>query len=575
MSEVKAKEVQAQKTHTPKSNTILAKSAQGATFLILLQIGSRALTFLVNQVLLRYLSPDILGVSAQLELFGISTLYFARESLRVALQRQQNHNAEPEPEVHEIRTSEKTLTSVTSHHGLHRRAQEAINLSYIPLALGIPLLYVFANLYLRNAAPQTPAISYNRETLYIYALATFLELLNEPNFAVAQLQLLYGTRALAESLATTTRCLITCMIAVWASRTNLSVSAVPFALGQLSYAVVLNTVYVYKLSPLRYRGVFSLQPKAISQSPRLLFSLFPKPDIILAFNLYAQSAFKHILTIGDTLLIATLTPLSSQGAYALASNYGSLIARILFQPLEESSRSLFGRLLLSNDSPANGATIPESKNSRADSRLNNAVSYLYSLLRFYALLSLVSISLGPPLAPLFLRTLLGARWSSTSATPVLQAYCYYIPLLAVNGIIEAFVSAVATPAQLRSQSAWMMAFSAAFALTGYLVLKVGDGGARGVVLANAVGMTGRIWWGWGFVKTYLTKRGATLRIDEVTPSLGAIIGAIGAASALHFLQSDFTGGWQDLAKWTAVAGAYALILYVSPWPPPPRSSFII
>lgn len=80
-----------------KNNDLLANSIQGATVLVLLQVGARGLTFAVNQVLLRQMSPEILAVSTQLELYLISTLYFARESLRVALQRQTDHGSKMHP----------------------------------------------------------------------------------------------------------------------------------------------------------------------------------------------------------------------------------------------------------------------------------------------------------------------------------------------------------------------------------------------------------------------------------------------------------------------------------------------
>ena len=150
-------------------DSLLAKSAQGATFLIILQIGSRALTFIVNQILLRYLSPELLGVSSQLELYGISVLYFARESLRLALQRGGG------------------------------KAQEVVNLSYIAIGLGPPLAYGFANLYMRQATPTLLATPYVEESLSLYALATCLELLIEPCFVIAQQKMLYGTRASLDS----------------------------------------------------------------------------------------------------------------------------------------------------------------------------------------------------------------------------------------------------------------------------------------------------------------------------------------------------------------------------------------
>jgi dihydroxyacetone kinase DhaKLM complex PTS-EIIA-like component DhaM len=55
------------------SDNAVSASAKGASFLILLQIGSRALTFALNQILLRFLSPELLGVNVQLELY--STLH--------------------------------------------------------------------------------------------------------------------------------------------------------------------------------------------------------------------------------------------------------------------------------------------------------------------------------------------------------------------------------------------------------------------------------------------------------------------------------------------------------------------
>src|SRR5437763_16762901 len=63
-------------------------AARGTLYLILIQVASRALTFIGNQVLLRFLSPKLLGIAVQLELFSVFVLYFSRESLRVALQRQ-------------------------------------------------------------------------------------------------------------------------------------------------------------------------------------------------------------------------------------------------------------------------------------------------------------------------------------------------------------------------------------------------------------------------------------------------------------------------------------------------------
>lgn len=544
---------------TQGTASILAKSAQGATLLILLQIGSRALTFIVNQVLLRYLSPEVLGVSTQLELFVASILFFARESLRVALQRQHHHDDQSEPVKEKGKGGDRDPNLRAWNHALAIRAQEVVNLSYLAIALGLPLTYVFARLYLQSASTAVLNIDYIHISMNVYAIATLLELLAEPSFAIAQQQMLYGTRASAETFATSARCLITCGTAIWASKTNSPLGALPFALGQFCYAVILNIVYLVKISYLHSHIKFSLAITSLPNTPDLLFSCFPLPVLNLASNLYAQSVLKHILTSGDALLITALTSLSSQGAYALASNYGSLVARIIFQPIEESSRSLFGRLLPSQTESL--STAVKSTPSISERKpLHHAITYLLSILRLYSLLSLIAVSLGPSIAPLLLRFIAGPRWSATAAPSVLAAYCYYIPLLALNGILEAFVSAVATPAQLREQSAWMLAFSVTFATTGVLVLKVWDLGARGLVLVNAINMVLRIWWSWGFAKKYFGERGLNMKIADTAPNPASSGGAVVAFLALQVAGRYFHGEGSAFLQWIGVATLYGSIL---------------
>ncbi|KAL9634125.1 MAG: hypothetical protein Q9164_004288, partial [Protoblastenia rupestris] len=307
-------------------SSILAKSTQGAAFLILLQVASRGLTFTVNQILLRYLSPQILGVATQLELFSVSTLYFSRESIRVALQRQQSNGGD-ELEQRQVQSSKaKAPTTHEPCQGI----QAVINLSHVAVELGIPLTLIFQWLYLRSADPAVLSTPCLHQSLNLYAFATILELLHEPLFATAQQQMLYGTRASAEMQAAFTRCIITCSTAIWASRSGLDLGVLPFAGGQLSYPIILIVSYIYRLYHIYQQKAISLLPRTLTPTGTLI----PPTLLKLATTFYAQSLFKQLLTSGDAYLIAALTTLPSQGAYALASNYGGLLARILFQPIE-------------------------------------------------------------------------------------------------------------------------------------------------------------------------------------------------------------------------------------------------
>ena len=72
----------------------------------------------------------------------------------------------------------------------------------------------------------------------------------------------------------------------------------------------------------------------------------------LAKALAGQSLLKHVLTEGDKIVLARATgtaeggssSLHEQGVYAIASGYGSLAARLLFQPVEEAARLMFSKL---------------------------------------------------------------------------------------------------------------------------------------------------------------------------------------------------------------------------------------
>ncbi|KAL8871499.1 MAG: hypothetical protein Q9174_002677 [Haloplaca sp. 1 TL-2023] len=542
-------------SNTCQDSSLLARSTKGATYLILLQVGSRALTFLVNQILLRFLSPEVLGISSQLELYSISVLFFARESLRVALQRQEDG-------LIDMPAKQDGQSSIPQDS----KAQEVINVSYIAIALGLPLATILASLYLRNADIVVLNTPFIRLSLNLCVVATILELCSEPCFALAQQRMDYGTRASAETLATFTRCVFTCGTAAWASKKDIVAGALPFAIGQLGYAFVLNIVYLARIAPCSAQNSFSIFVKPLEvASSSLILNRVSKSRLNLAGNIYAQSMFKHLLTSGDAFLVAAFTSLQSQGAYTLAANYGGLIARMVFQPIEESSRSLFGRLLhrpAPSSSTSRHAVPKRNRDSRT--QLVQAVAYLTTLLRSYLILSVIMMAVGPTIAPILLRIVAGSRWSQSEASSVLAAYCYYIPLLALNGILEAFVSAAATPAELRVQSAWMVAFSAVFASTGFLVLKVWEQGARGLVVANGVNMLCRIAWSWHFVDTHLRREGTRIKYTDVVPSLGLVLS--GAATSWYLSRFGQTeeNDIRGLLQYLASVGVSGVVMYNRP-----------
>jgi oligosaccharide translocation protein RFT1 len=67
-------------------------------------------------------------------------------------------------------------------------------------------------------------------------------------------------------------------------------------------------------------------------------------------------------------------------------------------------------------------------------------------------MSIILLVFGTAYTPIVLHLLLPQQYLSTSAPKVLSAWVWYIPVLAFNGGLEAFLSSVATPNDLNKQS---------------------------------------------------------------------------------------------------------------------------
>jgi len=213
---------------------ILASSVTGTSFLIMIQLASRIFTFTSNQLILRTLSPVVLGIAAQLELFQVSILYFSRESIRMAIQKQP---VSPSPEKPSDKTDDATIEpqSVAS--------QAVVNVSYLSLVLGVPASLIFTVLYQRFVPEEASKTAFFNYSVMITGAASLLELSIEPFFAVVQQHMLYEKRAAVEMPAAFLRSVVTSSIFIYASRVNYHLGVLPFALGHLSYSLALICGY--------------------------------------------------------------------------------------------------------------------------------------------------------------------------------------------------------------------------------------------------------------------------------------------------------------------------------------------
>ncbi|GAM86641.1 hypothetical protein ANO11243_046570 [Dothideomycetidae sp. 11243] len=547
-------------------------AAKGASYLMILQISSRAATFVLNQILLRFLTPVTLGRSVQLELYSISVLFFARESLRVAVQRVAVSDAAiPSPakrdskEAQVVDTTDNTKCSDQGDPSTGKSVQTVVNLAYPALLLGLWLtliLGVVCQTALLNAGYaiekqnqqcNTGINAYISVSVAIYGLASLIELASEPGFVAAQSLLLFKVRAGAEAAATVAKTIATVSSALYAHRRSTNIGVLPFALGQLAYACALLIYYNLAMRSISSRHGFSLLLSELGDDDRYHFGYFSKPLLTIATSLSVQSGIKYVLTQGDSILIATLASLQDQGTYALASNYGGLVARMLFQPIEEASRNLFAKLC-SSLGPSSGQ--------------EKAAQILSMILRLYSLITVLAVTLGPILAPLLLSFVAGSRWTDLGAGKVLGIYTYYIPLLAVNGITEAFVAAVANNKELYRQSVWMGAFFVFFAGSAWWFVAKLQLGAEGIVWANCVNMSARIVYCFWFISGYFGARGIMMSTNKGYQNFSLLSALPSAASiavgtSIPFLlnaSEGYLSAYSSLGELIRVGGVAAVVV---------------
>lgn len=481
-----------------------------ASYLILIQVVSRGLTFAGNQILLRYIYPEAFGIATQLELYSVSVLYLSRESLRVALQRRPLRG-----QVSEKRGKDETSSQI--------QAQASVNVSYIPVALGFLLssaLGVSFWKYGSQEVVESPGFTF---CLQLYGLATFIELLGEPGFTVVQQSLDFRSRAVIETAGSIVKCFTACFVALLSQWNPQRIAILPFAAGQLTYACTLCLGYTFL-----GRGKAKVTKSSLTMRPIYshgeiyLYRRFSQELLSLSTSLYIQSAVKQVLTQGDALILAAFSSLEEQGAFALASNYGGLAARLIFQPVEESSRSNFGRLL-SRDSSGNhqkGAFEP-------------AISSLSEILRAYSIMSIFACCFAPSLFPMMVRILAGDRWFSPAMQRLLATYCFYVPFMAMNGITEAFVSSVASSQELKMQALWMGSFSAGFGLAAFFFLRLLNMGAPGLVWANVTNMFLRSIWSLCFIQRYLQRNGSMLHFAAILPTPWSVLSGLVVSTYLN------------------------------------------
>ncbi|ORX39821.1 Rft protein-domain-containing protein [Kockovaella imperatae] len=399
--------------------------------LFLLQFLTRIVTFGLNQSLVRLASPEVFGTAAiQFDLITSTIEFLSREGIRNALLRKSDATSMDEKDADRVTKRSKGVTEPAQAD-----LDQKLRLASVPFFFAMPITAALITIYLYMSGSETTSQTDFHLSLGLYVLAVLLELAIEPMYirtltsSPPRLSVrvsAHGGMAIVKAVATFLSLLVLPQRAL-----------LGFALGQLAGATWLVARYIsaYSSSELAWSRILMSGNNAV---PR-----FDSTALSLAIANTRQSFIKHFLTELDRIAVSRLCTLRDQGGYAVAMNYGSLVARLAFQPLEETLLLHFSSNPLS--------TVPESR------ELIVFVTHIVAHILF------LCPAFIPPLFPPTAVLLLPHRYLVTSAPFILRRYLeWYIPLMALNGVLEAFHTATATPKEVSLQATWMFFSSAAF-----------------------------------------------------------------------------------------------------------------
>ena len=484
-----------------------------------------------NQYQINQTAPEVLGrVSIQLELLLMTLLFLSREGIRIAVLKEKLYN--------------------------QMDVQAAVNISWVPsclLAMITVGISVFHYVYLSDS---------DLTIIYMYALSSCIECLGEPCYNLFQNMSDIKPRLSAKTLAILMKSIVSVVGIVCFPGTVLT-----FGMAQLSYssthtAVLLLYWYHTDLSILwkdddhSFKAVGNMRillPRSFKEPSKVFVSSTPQyiyPHILNnALSSSASSVLKHFLTESDKIVLTISASNYDQGIYAVTSNYGSIVTRLLFLPLEESSRLAFSKLVaelkheivtassridqhelepsmrneqssqrvagqtiksrsmsaLSSSTTSDNDKVIALDHSTDDSSSSSSSSSterccllllralrsdLLQLLQLVALVGMCFVIFGVPYSEVFVRNVLSKQWQTDETIQSLSVYCIYLLALGINGITEAFVESCSSSSASYHVNRGLILSSGSFIIA--VVPGVSYFGTKGIILANIVGMAVRI-----------------------------------------------------------------------------------
>ncbi|CAH8841803.1 unnamed protein product [Trichobilharzia szidati] len=527
----------------------------GYTFF--LQIALHIMTFFLNSLSYRYLDTASLGlVNVRLGLFYSTLVFTAREAFRRACLSRGGEliNTNKQLLKHKLFSSNVNITTSTSKpiisedsvdisqlaenytnagskngQSLLQYKQQLhgiLNLAWLVLPTGLIMATLLCIIWIfilpspssltgggSGAESSHSEFSVTASTIeyryiiciIVYTLSGFLELTTEPFWLLCQLSHEVRVRIFIEAFANTAR-VIGIVSAIFTVPSEYAVYSL--SIPQLLHGSTLLASYLmfflYGIS--RSDTTNEWQLKGISGITSLNDILpnysqytIDRPGLQLVRNFFGQCILKQLLTEGERYLISAfhLISFTDQGVYDLVNNLGSLAARLLFLPLEESCHFTFSQCLKRD--------VPPSLQDKK--LLADVFRILRTALRTSSLVAWIGVTFAQANSRLLLMIYAGHRLADyPAAVNLLQLYSAYVLLLAWNGSTEALLNSAMSTDEVLRHNQRLVIFSVIFLCANWFLVPIFN--VYGFVLANCINMLTRIIYSVYYINRYIR------RIDE-------------------------------------------------------------
>ncbi len=414
-----------------------------------MQISFRVFSFILNAVLFRYVSTDLIGAcNFRLALLYTTVMFLSREPFR------------------------RALPSIDTKKS---KWQSFLNSLWLVVPNGVCIAFVVGFLWLKIFQKPDETLVTNYDYAIVFCcLACVIELIGEPANSILQMLFLAKSKVAIEASS------------LFVFNVTFVFSALFFpSTGALAYSIarVLNSIlfvfsnfYILIKNQAKQKDL-KLDIKSLSPSQ----NVFDADYLNLVKAYYAQSVFKQILTEGERYLITVfnLLTFSESGIYDLVNNLGSLIARFIFLPIEDASYIFF--------------TNSIERGNKYRSKDLKAKSYFELLLKVVSLIGLLVFVFGQSYSQMLLQLYGGDKLGKNEmCVNMLRFHCFYLYLLALNGITESFFNATMSESELNKHNYKLVIFSLFFLTFAFLFAKTFH--IYGFLLANCINMVIRIFY---------------------------------------------------------------------------------